>query len=251
MGDTAAKIAINPDALYNLCAKCPDSKWVGDICRRLCGQEVELDFGQEQTFLVVRDACIIYAKRLDEMRERERKRKARYRERAYAAKAPQGVPVRPMDGTRKDGDSAGQDGTRRDETGVPRNYIINQSINQSVKEGKEKGGEKENGAQGALSPSLPKIPSLGDVLQFAADAATKPSGVAIPETFAREWHALMESGGWLNARGRTVLTNWRQALIYAYRREAQFAKERGNRRDGGGTQPEGQIYHEEGYENPL
>ena len=32
---------------------CPDSKWVGDILRKLGGQEVELDLGQQQMFKAI------------------------------------------------------------------------------------------------------------------------------------------------------------------------------------------------------
>lgn len=45
---------IKPDSLEALFATCPDSKWVGDICRALGGQEVELDMGQQMMLAQVR-----------------------------------------------------------------------------------------------------------------------------------------------------------------------------------------------------
>ncbi len=225
-------MTIKPDAIWRLFEKCGDSKWLGDICRKIGGQDVELDFGQKQVFEILIAECAIFHNFLAAKREKDRKRQEEWRKKHLSRSV-----------TVTNGDLGWMDDNHSSIPSIP-------SIPSKEGVGVRVIGEGDDGAQ-ARSPSLPKIPSLGDVLQFAADAATKPSGVAIPEAFAREWHALMQSGGWLNARGRTVLTNWRQALIYAYRREVQFAKERGNRRDGGGTQPEGQIYHEEGYENPL
>ncbi len=121
---------------------------------------------------------------------------------------------------------------------------------------REEGGVGGDCAQGALSlspaPAQGRPPTVEEVVAFASDAATKPSGRAIPEGFARGWHAMMAGAGWRNSRGRSVLANWRQDLVYAHRREEAFASRgdgKGNGKAGG--QPIGQIRHEEGYANPL
>ena len=97
-------------------------------------------------------------------------------------------------------------------------------------------------------------PTLDAVLAFAADSAHKPDGKPIPEAFAREWYTLMEAASppWTNTRGRRI-TNWRQEMIYAWRRDQQFAASSPGRRGNSakGNQPEGVVHHEEGYENPL
>ena len=94
-------------------------------------------------------------------------------------------------------------------------------------------------------------PTLDDVLAWARDIAHKPDGKAIPADFARDWYTLMESATppWTNTRGRSLLGNWRQELIYAWRRDQQFSARAAGKRNT--NQPDGVIHHEDGYENPL
>lgn len=96
----------------------------------------------------------------------------------------------------------------------------------------------------------PARPTFDDVLAWTRNSATKPDGRPIPDNFAREWYALMEGATppWTNTRGRSLLGNWRQEVIYAWKREQGFAA-RGGRRNA--NQPDGVIHHEDGYENPL
>ena len=93
-------------------------------------------------------------------------------------------------------------------------------------------------------------PTLDDVLAWTRNGAAKPNGRPIPDSFARDWYTLMESATppWTNTRGRSLLGNWRQEVIYAWKREQGFAA-RGGRRNA--NQPDGVIHHEDGYENPL
>ena len=99
-------------------------------------------------------------------------------------------------------------------------------------------------------PATP--PTIDAVLAWARDAIHKPDGKPIPDEFIRDWYALMEAAEppWTNTRGRSLVRNWRQEVIYAWRRNQQFAANSANRR-GKGNQPDGVIHHEEGYENPL
>ena len=78
---------VKPAYLWALCKTCRDSKWIGDICRRLGGQEVELDFGQRQVFEMIRMDSEWMDERIEERREQARQRKARERERKAAENA--------------------------------------------------------------------------------------------------------------------------------------------------------------------
>ena len=103
------------------------------------------------------------------------------------------------------------------------------------------------------APARTKPPTMDAVLAFALDVTLQPDGKAIPEDFAREWHGLMEAAvpPWTNTRGRNLAGDWKRELIYAYRREKQFAA-RGGAQGGRKTnQPDGVVHHEEGYVNPL
>lgn len=109
---------------------------------------------------------------------------------------------------------------------------------------------RPNGRDNTRAPAK-AAPKIEAVLAWAADGVHKPDGRPIPETFVREWCALMEASvpPWTNTRGRSLVKTWRQDLIYAWQREVRFNR-RGN---GGGSanQPDGVVHHEEGYENPL
>ena len=82
---------IKPESLWTLCKECPDSKWIGDILRKLGGQEVELDFGQQQMFKAISQDSEWMDERIEKNRERERQRKVAYRAR-LEKKADKDVP---------------------------------------------------------------------------------------------------------------------------------------------------------------
>jgi len=44
---------VKPSYLWALCKTRADSKWIGDICRKLGGQDVTLDFGQQQAYSAI------------------------------------------------------------------------------------------------------------------------------------------------------------------------------------------------------
>ena len=95
-------------------------------------------------------------------------------------------------------------------------------------------------------------PRLEEVLAFAAEGASKPDGRPVAEGFAREWHALMESGGWRNTKGRHVAATWRADLVYAWRRHLKFDGGGGGGRGGGAVnQPAGVTLDRSDYENPF
>lgn len=65
---------IKPESLWCLLQDCADSKWLGDICRALGGQEVELDFGQQQALKIIRRDSELMDERMEVQREKERER---------------------------------------------------------------------------------------------------------------------------------------------------------------------------------
>ena len=70
---------IKPESLWCLLQDCADSKWLGDICRALGGQEVELDFGQQQALKIIRRDSELMDERMEVQREKERERKRNLR----------------------------------------------------------------------------------------------------------------------------------------------------------------------------
>ncbi len=231
-------MVIKPDALYNLCKKCPDSKWVGDIVRRLCGQEVELDFGQTQSYEIVRDDCIAFERRMDEIRARDAKRKAAYRARKDADNAghrgTDGTGAKSANATDVPSCPMGQDGTTRDTVG--------QSAELSTKVDKLSTRKPENvdnrGTDACPTPtyhptthpSLPPstLPSThpvgvcantapartrGDVPDEATVVATATSSMGVGAAYARWWWREMEARGWRNTDGSRIgHDNWRPTL---------------------------------------
>ena len=76
---------IKPATLWALCKTCTDSKWIGDVCRALGGQAVELDFGQQQAFNAIQTDSGWMDERIEWEKEANRKRVAEYRKRQLEA----------------------------------------------------------------------------------------------------------------------------------------------------------------------
>lgn len=222
-------MVIKPDALYNLCKRCPDSKWVGDIVRRLCGQEVSLDFGQEQAYAVVRDDCVAFERRMDEIRARDAKRKAAYRARKEAELMGQGGTDADAAKVAKETDvphcPTGQGGTDADGRGH------SGELSTETPENVDKCGTRvcptptiHPTTPPSLPPStLPPLPPPVSVCVNNAPARTRPgleevvaaatSVMGVTEEFARWWYAEMEARDWRTTSGRIVgLDNWRATL---------------------------------------
>lgn len=70
---------VNPASLWSLFKNCRDSKWLGDICRALGRQEVELDYGQRMVLSQIQDDSKWMDERIEEQKKRwaERQRKSR------------------------------------------------------------------------------------------------------------------------------------------------------------------------------
>ena len=70
---------IKPESLWGLFKNCTDSKWLGDICRALGGQDVDLDFGQTQMLQSIKQDSEWMDERMEAQREKERERKRNFR----------------------------------------------------------------------------------------------------------------------------------------------------------------------------
>ena len=89
---------IKPTYLWALCKTCTDSAWIGDICRNLGGQDVELDFGQRQVADMIKMDSEWMDERINWNREAARMRQARARER----RATEGVVSRDVTRDKRD-----------------------------------------------------------------------------------------------------------------------------------------------------
>ena len=120
-------------------------------------------------------------------------------------------------------------------------------------------GTKDNTPPPTPAPSGPgaaaaalrhSCPTLGDVLEAARN-------MAVPEDFARRFHADMERDNWayVNRHGATATVN--RLCLASVLGGRWRASRRGGAADGapangrGANQPDGVVHHEEGYENPL
>lgn len=113
-------------------------------------------------------------------------------------------------------------------------------------------------ASGFAPKQNAKAPTLDAVLAWARDAIRKPDGKAIPDEFARNWFALMESAEppWTTTRGQAIAHDWKRRLIYAWQQEQRFNAKAGNggeTRKAGTNQQAGTVHFEReaNYENPL
>jgi hypothetical protein len=73
---------IKPETLWGLFKNCPDSQWLGDICRALGRQDVGLTFDQAQVVRLIQQDSEWLDERIEGQRERwaERQRKKRERD---------------------------------------------------------------------------------------------------------------------------------------------------------------------------
>lgn len=82
---------VKPSYLWALCKTCSDSKWLGDICRCLGGQEVPLDFGQRQAYSAIMMDSDWMDERIRERREKDAEKHRQWRERRDKARRKQVV----------------------------------------------------------------------------------------------------------------------------------------------------------------
>ena len=75
------------------------------------------------------------------------------------------------------------------------------------------------------------------MLAYAKDAAHHPSGTIYPEDWAREFFILNEEAEpkWTKKTGEFIGRNWRQEMIYAWKRHLRYDTQR----QASGQQPAG------------
>ena len=219
---------IKPTYLWALCKTCKDSKWIGDICRHLGGQDdVSLDFGQKQVADMIKMDSEWMDERINWNREAARMRKVRERERKAAElaalKKAAGIDGEPSPEPIKD------DVTSQCHAKSRPCHAIHPSVHPSIHPLEDE--------RVCVSPARAcegdEPPTLEEVLKVAADGAHRSGGEAIPESFAREWYALMQTADWFDTKGAKIGANaWRGKLGYAWRDEKKRrAKEGGDKAD--------------------
>lgn len=82
---------VKPSYLWALCKTCSDSRWLGDICRSLGGQEVPLDFGQRQAYSAIMMDSDWMDERIRERREKDAEKHRQWREKRDRARRKQVV----------------------------------------------------------------------------------------------------------------------------------------------------------------
>ena len=207
---------IKPESLWCLLQDCTDSRWLGDICRALGGQEVELDFGQQQALKIIRRDSELMDERMEVQREKERERKRNLR-------LSRNVPGTTRDNTM----SRGQTGVPQcpgDNTGVPgTNACPAPSIHPSLPPSLPPTNQPSNSvcanAHARTREDLPvdkavedevrdpTVPAIKEVVAIATTAMN------IPETYARWWYNKMQAVGWRTTSGLAINhANWRPML---------------------------------------
>ena len=77
---------VKPDSLWLFFKHCKDSRFVGDVCRTLGGQEVQLDAAAAERVEELQEAVEWHDNAVAGLRERERARKRHYRAAAQSGK---------------------------------------------------------------------------------------------------------------------------------------------------------------------
>ncbi|HBO99113.1 MAG TPA: hypothetical protein DD637_04680 [Verrucomicrobia bacterium] len=214
---------IKPESLWGLFKNCTDSKWLGDICRALGGQDVDLDFGQTQMLQSIKQDSEWMDERMEAQREKERERKRNFRmsrnvpgttRDTVVSRGQTNVPQCPGDNT----GHRNVPGT--DACPVP---SIHPSIPPSPPPSNLPSNSvcvcssraRTHGESGdpEATPPNPTVPPLAEVVT----AATTVMG--IPEAYARWWHREMDACGWRTTSGMAVTRqNWRPLLATWHRR---------------------------------
>ena len=233
---------IKPQTLWGLFKTCDDSKWLGDICRALGRQDIELDFGQNQIKSLIEQDSGWYDENIAENRKEEKERKAAYREKkrkeAVQNKGVQteNVPDCPRDIAGQGGvpDCPGDNCVSRD---VPHPYIhtdIHTDIPTRVHtldiSKENECVTKKPTVCACVGTETRKIPTIEDVKRAAEDSLHRSPCEVIPEPFYTDWYQMMTMADWRDANGRDILQfGWKRKLAYAWRdekRERRLAEQK-------------------------
>lgn len=228
---------IKPTYLWALCKTCEDSKWIGDICRSLGGQEVRLDFGQKQVADMIKMDSEWMDERISWNREAARMRQARAREKRNAERlAEEGVSreVTPVTRDKRDKEAS------RKVTPSSRHPSVHPSIRPSI----ENNMEEEEDRDGAVAPPPPPpsaegVNHMDPLVAAEAERHARPTEaqvenaallMGITPDVARRWMEYMRQMDWRFTGGQEVCSrNFRTSL----RRFASKALEE-DRKSGGG-----------------
>ena len=182
---------IKPTYLWALCKTCQDSKWIGDICRFLGGQDVTLDFGQKQVADMVKMDSDWMDERINWNREAARMRQARAREKR-AAEREASREIAEVTRDKRDDEAS------REITPLSRHPSVHPSIHPSI-ENIESGGESRAPAR-----------TRGDIPDYATVVNAATNMMGIPEWYATWWYGEMNARDWRKTTGGLVgHDNWR------------------------------------------
>lgn len=226
--------------LWNFLKTCEDTAKVGRVCRMLGRQDVP-DATEDEKLMahMIGNASSWMDEKLERKRklDRERKRKSRANvtrnpqdktESAEQERASEPSPLHPPikhSLSYKQNNNIINNNARvaRVRVGADVTRIPVESTESTDSSGNHGIQRTQDAAQpeGAVAAKQPDDhPTLDIVLKVAADGVHRASGEVIPEDFAREWYALMETSQWRDTRGQKIIANgWRAKLAFAWRDE--------------------------------
>lgn len=227
---------IKPEMLWNFLKTCEDTAKVGRVCRMIGRQKVP-DATEDENLMaqMIGNA----SSWMDEKEERKRKLD---RERKRRSRA--NVTRNPPDNKETDGQESANEPSplhppiTHSLSCKQNNNIINNNARvararveadvtripvestESTESGGNHGIQRTQDGVAANPPADGNHPTLDLVLKVAADGVHRAGGEVIPEDFAREWYAIMETSQWRDTRGQKIVANgWRAKLAFAWRDE--------------------------------
>ena len=208
---------IKPATLWGLMKSCDNDQWIGRICRALGGQDVDLDYGQQQMVNSIKMDSGWMDERIEAQRERWRERDRRRRDREKR--------------------EIGENGENSRLT-QSHDTSIHPSVHPSIQEELDADAVARTRARG-------KAPTIEEVLRFAADNTHHPDGKTYPDDWARGWYVYMEQSDPPWTKNGSPIGSWRQKMITDW---AIHQKEVRNENKGKGEMPVGMVLHQEGYD---
>lgn len=211
---------IYPISLYNFGKVCKNSTMAGNVLRKLCKQDVELDENEQMVYEMIANDNGWMDERMQVKREKERVRKAerRAQNRAMDGAAQDAkvqdkvnVPQCPTDKTGQGGTSEVSQGQR----GVPHPSYLPTSLPSSLPSSPE--------SESVVAPAR-SVRIVNSSLDKKTVVGTATGVMGIPQWYAEYWYDLMEKIAWEGRNGANVKDSWRKTLMSYWQRESEQKK---------------------------
>lgn len=243
---------ITPTALYNFGKVCEDSAMVGNIVRKMCGQEVKLSTTEEVIYNMIANDNKWMDERIADKKVRvaERQRKLRERKREEQEKGDVQndtesckneqlspdmsrsvtlchatkrdiTPVTPCHATKRDTTHVTQDGVTQRVSRT--NYLLTNSLTYSLTQDKcvcANAGAHTRTREGGQSQG--EVRTRGDVPTLSEVVTVATTAMGVPDWYAAWWYREMNARDWTTTAGAHIgNTNWRPTLKSWYNRATE------------------------------